>query len=296
MKTTTRNSSLHADQAYSSMRTAEVEAELATSRLQAGRAALDHTKTAADAGDRRGSWLKILIWTPCAAACFAAEFVLCWNGLCFVLNTVLGMLLGLAPPSGLAVQEVVIARLFEDPWQELRRSVASTRRTVVRVAMAVLLAALAAGNGITIWHLAKAREVAFQLESVLNWNLTLDATEKELTSLYRTTIDRAVMWVSLLVSIDGATFLRLSLGRFITAGLPTGSLPQRAPNTHDWKPRRRRLLPQWMPFMRVGEPSRRRPGGRRTVPGVLPVLARESGSGSFHGTDLWSKRCLTCCG
>ena len=184
MKTTTRNSSLHADQAYSSMRTAEVEAELATSRLQAGRAALDHTKTAADAGDRRGSWLKILIWTPCAAACFAAEFVLCWNGLCFVLNTVLGMLLGLAPPSGLAVQEVVIARLFEDPWQELRRSVASTRRTVVRVAMAVLLAALAAGNGITIWHLAKAREVAFQLESVLNWNLTLDATEKELTSLY----------------------------------------------------------------------------------------------------------------
>jgi len=111
------------EQGYSSMRTAEVEAELATSRLQAGRAALDHTKTAADAGDRRGSWLKILTWTPCAAACFAAEFVLSWNGLCFVLNvekwTVLGVLLGLAPPSGLAVQEVVIARLFEDPWQEL---------------------------------------------------------------------------------------------------------------------------------------------------------------------------------
>ena len=50
--------------------------------------------------------------------------------------------------------------------------------------MAVLLVAFAAGNGITIWHLAKAREVAFQLESVLNRNLTLDATEKELTSLY----------------------------------------------------------------------------------------------------------------
>jgi hypothetical protein len=204
------------NQEYSAMRTAEVDAELATARLQAGRAALDQAKTAADAADRRGSWLKILIWALCASACFAAEFVLSWNALCFVLNveklTVLGVLLGLAPPSGLAVLEVVIARLFEDPWQELRASAASTRRALVRAAMAVLLLALAAGNGITIWHLAKAREVAVQVEAVLNRNLTPDATEKELAALDRTAIDRAVLWVSLLVSIDGAIFLLLSLG------------------------------------------------------------------------------------
>jgi hypothetical protein len=201
---------------YSMMRTAEVDAELAAARLEASRAALEQAKTAADAADRRGNWLKIVIWALCASACFAAEFVLSWNALCFVLNvekwTVLGVLLGLAPPSGLAILEVVIARLFEDPWQELRASAASVRRTVARVAMAVLLVTLAAGNGITIWHLAKAREVAVQLESVLNRNLTSDATEKELAKLDRTAIDQAVLWVSLLVSIDGAIFLLLSLG------------------------------------------------------------------------------------
>jgi hypothetical protein len=204
------------NQEYSTMRNAEADAELAAARLQGARAALEQAKTAADAADRRGSWLKIVIWAVCASACFAAEFVLSWNALCFVLNvekfTVLGVLLGLAPPSGLAVLEVVIARLFEDPWQELRFSAASTRRTFVRVAMAVLLLALAAGNGITIWHLAKAREVAVQLEDVLNRNLAPDATEKELAKLDRTAIDRAVLWVSLLVSIDGAIFLLLSLG------------------------------------------------------------------------------------
>ena len=202
-------------QEYSAVRTAEADAELAAARLDAGRVALSRAKTAADVADRRESWLKILIWALCASACFAAEFVLSWNALCFVLNvekwTVLGVLLGLAPPSGLAVLEVVIARLFEDPWQELRACAASTRRTVARVAMAVLLLALAAGNGITIWRLAKAREVAVQLESVLNRNLTSDATEKELAKLDRTAIDQAVLWVSLLVSVDGAIFLLLSL-------------------------------------------------------------------------------------
>jgi len=204
------------NQEYSTMRTAELDAELATTRLQIGRVVLGQAKTAADTADRRGSLLKILIWALCASACFAAEFVLSWNALCFVLNvekcTVLGVLLGLAPPSGLAVLEVVIARLFEDPWQELRASAQSTRRTAVRLSMALLLLALAAGNGITIWHLAKAREVAAQLEAVLDRSLTPDETEKEMANIDRTAIDRAVLWVSLLVSIDGAIFLLLSLG------------------------------------------------------------------------------------
>jgi len=204
------------NQEYSVMRTAESDAELAAARLRAGRTALDQAKTVADAADRRGNWLKILIWALCASACFSAEFVLSWNALCFVLNvekwTVLGVLLGLAPPSALAMLEVVIARLFEDPWQELRSSAASARRAVVRVAMAVLLLALAAGNGVTIWHLAKAREVASQVESILNRNLTPDATAKAMTALDRTEIDRSVLWVSLLVSLDGAIFLLLSLG------------------------------------------------------------------------------------
>jgi hypothetical protein len=42
--------------------------------------------------------------------------------------------------------------------------------------------------------------------------LTPDETEKEMANIDRTAIDRAVLWVSLLVSIDGAIFLLLSLG------------------------------------------------------------------------------------
>jgi len=146
-----------------------------------------------------------------AAACFSSEYVLSWNALCFVLNveklTMLGILLGLAPPNGLAVLEVVIARLFEYPWRDLRTGVCAAQRWLVRVAMGILLVTLAASDCITIWHLAKAREVAAQREAALNQP---EAGEKELPSLDRAAIDQAVVWVSLLVSMDGAILLLLS--------------------------------------------------------------------------------------
>lgn len=203
------------DRAYSQMRETEENARLAAERAAAGRASFDEARKAATHADRRGGCIKTTIWALCAAACFSAEFVLSWNALCFVLNvekpTVLGVLLGLAPPSALAVLEIVFARLFEDPWQESRNVAASSRRSAVRAIMAVMLLVLAAGNGITIWHLAKAREVAAQLEDIMNRGLPPETADREIARLDRGAVDRAVLWVSLVVSVDGAIFLLLSL-------------------------------------------------------------------------------------
>jgi hypothetical protein len=156
-----------------------------------------------------GSWAKVVIWSLCGLACFAAEFVLSWRSLCFVLNvdraSVLGILLGLAPPSGLAVLEVVLARLFEEPWQRLRAT-GGGRRWLVTAAMGVLLMSLAAGNVMMVVHLAKAREEAARVERILS-----DPDDPGDAEIDQAAIDRAVLSVSLLVTLDGAVFLLLSL-------------------------------------------------------------------------------------
>jgi hypothetical protein len=197
------------DREFAEMRAAETAAETAAARLAQSRAEAVEAATKAGA-EHSGNWLKVAIWGLCAAACFAAEFVLTWKALCFVLNvpqmSVLGVLLGLAPPSGLAVLEVFLARLFEDPWQRVRAAAGSSRRTLVNVAMAALLITLATGNVITIVHLAKAREQAGKAARVLaNVNSEGDA------DVDQGAIDNAVLWVSVLVSVDGAIFLLLSL-------------------------------------------------------------------------------------
>jgi len=115
--------------------------------------------------------------------------------------------LGLAPPSGLAVLEIFLARLFEDPWQRLHRGGASLRRLAINVAMGALLAALALGNVIMITHLAKAREESAKLQHALSASISTEAPAVD-----QDAIDRAILLVSILVSVDGAVFLLLSLG------------------------------------------------------------------------------------
>ena len=198
------------DQEFARVLAAEGAEELALNRLQEARQAFVEADQAAKAHPARGSWVKAVIWTICGTACFAAEFVLTWTALCFVLNverfSILGVLLGLAPPSGLAVLEVVLARLFEEPWQRVRAAAASPRGLLVHITMGVLLMALAAGNGLTILHLAKAREEAGKATRAL-----ADTHSTAPVQIDQEAIDRAVLSVSLLVSIDGALFLLLSL-------------------------------------------------------------------------------------
>lgn len=198
------------EQEFAAVRETELAGALAKERLDSGRVALAAAESAEQHARPSGSWVKVVIWALCAAACFAAEFVLSWNALCFVLNverrTVLGLLLGLAPPSGLAVLEVFLARMFEDPWQRARSGLDDSGRRVAHVAMAVLLIILALGNGAMILCLAKAREEAGKAARVL-----FDTRSAAAATIDQGAIDRAVLWVSLLVTIDGSVFLLLSL-------------------------------------------------------------------------------------
>jgi hypothetical protein len=193
---------------YAALREGESHASLCAERLEAARAASSRAEAAA--ASAAGSLLKTVIWAACSVACFAAEFVLTWHALCFVLNvprySLLGVLLGLAPPSGLAVIEVFLSRLFEEPWRALGPASSRTRRWAVKGAMALLLAAVAAGNALTVLHLAKAREESSRAERVLN----VDGAETA-APIDNGAIDRAVLWVSLLVTVDGAIFLLLAL-------------------------------------------------------------------------------------
>jgi hypothetical protein len=198
------------NQEFARVLASESTEELARNRVAEARKEVAEAEQAAKTHGARGSWVKVAIWTLCGTACFAAEFVLTWTALCFVLNverfSVLGVLLGLAPPSGLAVLEVVLARLFEEPWQRMRAATASPRGLLVRITMGILLVVLAAGNGLTILHLAKAREEAGKATRAL-----ADTHDNTPAQIDQEAIDRAVLSVSLLVTIDGALFLLLSL-------------------------------------------------------------------------------------
>lgn len=202
------------EKAYSELHSAETAAELTGKRLQESEMALAKAEDRAGTAPRGGSWIKVLIWSLCGLACFAAEFVLTWTALCFVLDvprmTVLGVLLGLAPPCGLAVLELFLARLFEEPWQRLRSIPASPRHLGTNLAMAALLAGLALGNGVTIVHLAKAREEAIKIQhDVLDEQTDQAAPVK----FDQGAIDRAVLWISVCVCVDGSLFLLLALAQ-----------------------------------------------------------------------------------
>ena len=157
-----------------------------------------------------GSWAKAVICAISVGACFAAEFVLTWHALTFMLNvdkrSLLGVLLGLAPPCALAVLELALSRLLEEPWRKLRALPQVTWRAhVMEGLMALFLVALAWGNIRTVLLLAQAREEAAKTQYAL---LHDDAGTVEPD---REVIRLAVVAVSVCVTVDGALFLLLCL-------------------------------------------------------------------------------------
>ena len=203
-----------AERAYMELHSAEAGAALSRKRLEAGETGLADAEQRLRTSPESGSWVKVSIWALCSLACFSAEFVLTWTSLCFVLDvpkmSILGVLLGLAPPCGLAVLEVFLARLFEEPWQRLRAAPASGRRFWSNVAMAVLLLSLALGNGVTIVHLAKAREEAIKIQRAV---LSEEDDPAAPAKFDQEAIDGAVLWISLCVCVDGSLFLLLALAQ-----------------------------------------------------------------------------------
>ena len=156
-------------------------------------------------------WVRTLICAFCALACFAAEFALTWQALTFVLNvpkySALGILLGLAPPSALAVLEVVFLRTIERPWQRLRTAsgLSTWRRVAAAATMLLFLVSLGWGNLYTVLLLAEAREEAANAQ----YNLTREDNE-EPVEVNRDVIHRAILAVSVCVTLDGAVFLLLA--------------------------------------------------------------------------------------
>lgn len=158
-----------------------------------------------------GSWAKAVICAISVGACFAAEFVLTWHALTFMLNvdkwSPLGVLLGLAPPCALAVLELVLSRLLEEPWRRLRAlpQPPAWRARVTQGLMAVFLVALAWGNIRTVLLLAQAREEAAKTQyALLHDNAASVEPDREVIRL-------AVVAVSVCVTVDGALFLLLCL-------------------------------------------------------------------------------------
>jgi hypothetical protein len=159
-----------------------------------------------------GTWTRALIFLPLALVCFMAEFTLTWYTIPFILDvrqySILGVTLAAAPSSALVILDVVIARLFEDPWRSLRSKLTSQawKRTGAVVLMIMLLVVVAAGNIATVVYLAEAREDAAGLRHNLEGVQTEDTVllDNEL-------IRRTIIAVSVLVAVDGALFLLLGL-------------------------------------------------------------------------------------
>jgi hypothetical protein len=179
--------------------------------LEALKADLERARQSlADAARDHGSWFKAAIFGVFTAACFTAEFVLTWQALAFLFDlegkTFLAVMLGLAPPCALAVFEVLILRMIEEPWKRLRHSTEAPpwRRRAAQVCMILFLAVLAAGNVQTVLFLAEAREEAARVKEII-----ISHPETPVV-IDRQIVTRAVLSVSIWVTVDGAFLLLLA--------------------------------------------------------------------------------------
>jgi hypothetical protein len=190
-------------------------AEFATARREAaecdGRLSEWTARLAVCEQSPHGGWLRTAVFALCAIACFAAEFALTWETLPFLLDvrkySWLGVALGLAPTTALLILDVVLARLLEEPWQRLAQPGAQSpwQRRAVRTLMALFLVGVAWGNVQTVLYLAEAREEAAKQKAV-DGIAALKPVEVDTGAILR-----AILAVSLVVTVDGAMFFLLGL-------------------------------------------------------------------------------------
>jgi hypothetical protein len=144
-----------------------------------------------------------ILMTPFAAACLAMEFVISWSAFCWLFGveprSPLGVMLGVGPTAALAVLKVVFARLFEQPYQDLRNGVlhSPASRVVAGATMVLILATVGLFNLYTVIVQARLREdVAIAVRNVL---------EDDDSVVYEPVdSEEAVVATSLAVSINGA--------------------------------------------------------------------------------------------
>lgn len=182
---------------------------------------LEHQRTAQKEAEEKmkqagpGRLILATLFVLCAVSCFVAEFELTWVTLPFILNitptSFLGLMLGIAPATALIILDVVLDRLIEGPWQTIREALkASTTRRVGAIAiMALFLLGLGVANIHTVILLAQAREEVARFRHELNAE---DETAEP--TLDRASIDRAILAVSVVVTLDGALFFLLGTRGF----------------------------------------------------------------------------------
>src|SRR5262245_15648436 len=150
-----------------------------------------------------GSFMCGLVMTPFVVSCMGMEFVISWIALSTLFGvdpaTELGVMLGVGPTAALAVLKVVVARLFEDAYQDLLRGLVQSpkSRFIVRTCMVAFLIAVAALNVYTIVVQAKVREAVSKQAGELLKN-------DDVTDFAPVQSEAAVVATSLAVSINGA--------------------------------------------------------------------------------------------
>jgi hypothetical protein len=195
-------------------------------RLEAARAASKHVQwrcgehaprvAESEAAWRRiapGSFICGLAMTPFVASCMGMEFVISWIALSQLFgvspDSVLGVMLGVGPTAALAVLKVVVARLFEDAYQDLLRGLVQSpkSRFIVRTCMVAFLIAVAVLNVYTIVVQAKVREEVSIAAAALLKN-------DDVTDFTPVRSEAAVMATSLAVSINGAILFVIMWNEF----------------------------------------------------------------------------------
>jgi len=168
------------------------------------------------AESNRGSFILMLIAITFFCSCMVAEWDITWETLPYVLSvkkySFTGVMLSLAPVTGLAILKVAFAILVWEPYQKARSEVSASPRKAPRIVMAVFLIAVGAFTLITLAKVAEARSEIGRLKEQARIESRTGAGEsdKKVAADWNK-INRAVYIVSICLAINGAIFFLIGL-------------------------------------------------------------------------------------
>jgi hypothetical protein len=174
----------------------------------------------------RASFILLVTTVVFFLACMIAEWEITWATLPYILgvkqHSFEGVMLSLAPITGLAILKVVFAFLIWDPWQKVREASASPRKTP-KIVMALFLIAVGAFTVFTIARLAEARSEIVKLKELTRGEdrilagaseqqqAAAEADRKQKIAAVMDKINWAVYVISICLAINGALFFLIFL-------------------------------------------------------------------------------------
>jgi hypothetical protein len=202
---------------HTAMETARQNHKQLQAQVQEHRPSVERAKSEFEkAESNRGNFILIVTAIAFFIACMVAEWDITWTTLPYSLgikqHSFAGVMLSLAPTTGLAILKVVIAILIWDPWQKLRSEASASPRKAPKIVMALFLIVVGAFTVFTIAMLAEARSEIVKLkDQVRNESrVVIGASEKKVAA-DKEKINRAVYVVSICLAINGALFFLIGL-------------------------------------------------------------------------------------